>query len=138
MKKIFCFCVVLFLFSSAMFLPRLTLGECVECGDVEFVPCVGEGVFAFASNRVLGNGQLVMRDNVVIGEQLEVDLNEMNVSKLLSLLGARVVEKLDLSSCLVINAISKLVPYSYNGKEYNIQIKVSRDKILVSSPKFFN
>ena len=130
MRKFLCFAFILIIFSIPVVFVNTTFAKGFN-SEIE-----NGGLRQSCLINLLGERKYL---NVVVnknGEQVEFDSNEMNVSKILSILGARIVEEFDMSVFKVVNAISKRVGYKISNGGYNIQIKVGSKNTIVASPKF--
>jgi len=132
MNKFVTFIFISLLFISSIFLPKLSLiGK--TCENKTEISVLAEKLGGINANCYYSK----QVDNI-IGETIEFENKNVSMAKILDLIGARVESVFCLSSCLIINAISKLVPYKNVDSTYNVQIKMSSDKIIIATPKFIN
>ena len=133
MKKIVYVLFIMSLFSLALMLPTSSLMEClVGASHEEKYNLERMLVKNLDKEQVSG----YLKDQ--LGEQVEIISSGEVIPKILNLLGARVLEKHTMASCMIINAISRKIQYRNSCENYNIQIKVSCNKIIIASPRFLN
>ena len=126
-------------FVLSIFVPKLTLNEAIDIEGSQnvLIPSVGESLISGLLHNV--NVKNVKYDlGVVKGEEVTIEDSSISAYKIVSMLGARIVEKQELSSVIILNLYTKLLPYRNKFDEFNAQMKVYHNKIIVASPKFLN
>lgn len=130
MRKILCLLFILFLFSTPIFFQKFSINE-ILTNDKELN---FDNYYNFKNCfNSIDCTEFISCDS---GEQIEFNSQDICISKILDLLGARIVEVINMSSCKVINAVSRNVKYRNQFDKFNIQIKTNSKSTIVASPKF--
>lgn len=141
MSKVFSCCFLFFVFSISLFLPNLTLKEVLSENILNSETYSSTGTSVLASKiglKEVSSSVFQDENNVIIGEMVELNIGRFGLNKIIDKLGLLVTKKLDLNSCIIISGITKLLPYKNNNDNYNVQLKVYNDSMLIASPKFMN
>lgn len=141
MKKILYCCFLFFIFSFSVFTPKLTIKNLINDEMLSYKPLynTGDGVIASKIGlKYLKSCFLTNENNGIIGEMVTIDKGKDFLNVIIDKLGLIILQKMDLNSCIVVLGKSKLIPYKNISEDYNVQMKVYSNSIVIASPNFIN
>lgn len=128
---LFCFLIFIvfaFVFSNLTLKDVLSI-NIVSCGSLK----MSELGFVCESYNT-SNYKNYTNNGCVVGECASLSLNKNEINKLCDKLGLMITNKYNVDDKYIIEGYSSKIPYFINDKNFNVQISVTGENVVIGTP----
>lgn len=93
--------------------------------------------YGFIKQVEIGNRKKYYRNNKILGEYFETSIKDFSINEFAKKMGLVVLKRTYLENSENIYAYSAQSPYKLAGENFNIQINISNEKVIIATPIIF-